>query len=840
MSSRKPRSSRRKRTKFFLTFFGAFISLGLFLASLAVLFMVFLSRNLPAPEQFDAKQVVESTKIFDRTGKVLLYEIHGEEKRTVIPFLEIPDAVKRATLAAENASFYTDPAFDWKGIARAFVKNLKAGKIVQGGSTITQQLAKNLFLTPERTISRKIRELILAVQLEARYSKDEIFELYLNQIPYGSNAYGIESAAETFFNKSAKELTLSEAAALVAAQNATTYYSPWGAHVDELFRRQKHILDRMAELGFITKEEAEAAKKQKVVFVRNPDVLKASHFSFMVRDYLVLKYGEDMVVNGGLRAITTLDYRLQEIAERVVLENAERNSEMYEGRNAALVAEDPKTGQILALVGSKDPFRDPEPAGCAPGVNCKFDPSFNVPTQGLRQPGSALKPFAYLAAFRKGYLPETIVIDAPTEFASGNPSCPALVDFSNTNPECFHPQNFEGTFRGPISLATGLAQSVNVPSVKALYLAGFDEVLGVIRDFGITTLGERGRYGLSLVLGGGEVYLNELVSAYSALAEEGVRHEQVFILEVRDRSGKVLERYRDNATRVMDAQYPRMITQILSDADLRAGLFQNSLGLTIFPGREVAMKTGTTNDFRDAWTIGYTPNLVVGVWAGNNDNTAMQKKGGSILAAVPMWSAFLREALPLFPAEGFTRPGPMLGSQKPMIGGQSVYIPMKNGVSYPQIHSILYYVDKSDPLGGFPLDPSRDPQFANWEASALQWARNSIPGFDSSYNKFVPEGAIAERKIAPDEDITITNISPSNGSFVKTPFLMRADIVSKENLRSLEMYFNGSLSARVNFSGTTYPFQWFVFDALKSQNTVQFVVKDAKGKEARKSVILYN
>ena len=830
----------RGRKKIFFGFFGFLVSFGVFCLSLAFLFLIFLSRDLPRPEQFDEKQIIESTKIFDRTGEILLYEVHGEEKRTIISFSEIPDSVKHVTLSAENSTFYTDPAFDWKGIARAFLRNLQAGKVVQGGSTITQQLAKNLFLTPERTVSRKLKELILAVQLEKRYSKDEIFELYLNQIPYGSNAYGIQAAAKTFFNKSAKDLSLSEAATLAAMQNATTYYSPWGSHVSELFSRQKYVLDRMAELGFITKGEAEKAKEEKVSFQRNPDTLKASHFSLMVRDYLVEKYGEDMVTNGGLQVVTTLAYRLQEIAERVVLENAERNSDLYGGRNAALVAEDPKTGQLLAFVGSKDPFRDSEPAGCAPGVNCKFEPSFNVPLQGLRQPGSALKPFVYLAAFQKGYLPESVVFDVPTEFASGNPACPAFVDFSNTNRECFHPQNFEGTFSGPVPFKQGLAHSMNIPSVKVLYLAGFDNALRVLKDFGITTLGERGRYGLSLVLGGGEVRLMELVNAYGALSQDGVRHEQALVLEVRDRSGKVLEKYRDDATRVMDAQYPRMVTQILSDANLRAGLFQSSLGLTVFPGREVAMKTGTTNDFRDAWTFGYTPNFAVGVWAGNNNNEAMQKKGGSILAAVPMWSAFLREALPLLPVERFARPDSVLGIQKPMVGGQWVYSPEKNGVSYPQIHSILSYIDTSDPLGGFPLNPGRDPQFANWDAGVLQWARNNVSGFEAIYNKPIPDGAVAERKVVPDEDISITNISPSNGSFIKTPFLVRADIVAKENLQSLEVYFNDVLSARLNLSGTSYAFQWFMFDSLKSQNTVQFFVKDARGREARKSVILYN
>ncbi|MAF79961.1 hypothetical protein CL629_02690 [bacterium] len=831
-------ASRRRRRTFFL-FFWAVVALFIFLGSLAVLYVAVVSKDLPSPSQLNTKQVALSTKIFDRTGEVLLYEIHGEEKRTAISFEEIPEQLKQATLAAENAGFYNDPAIDVRGIIRAFITNLRAGRIVQGGSTITQQLAKNLFLTPERTIPRKVKELILALQLESRYTKDEIFELYLNQIPYGSNAYGIEAASQTFFSKSAGELTLAESSLLAAMQNAPSYYSPWGNHVEELYDRQRYVLDRMGELGFLDSEEVESAKEEEIVFQRNPESLKAYHFSLAVRDYLVEKYGEELVMNGGLRVLTTLDFRLQEIAERVVLEGAERNTELYSGRNAALFAQDPKTGQILALVGSKDPFGEPGPEGCSPGLNCGFEPSFNVPFQGLRQPGSALKPFAYLTAFEKGYLPQTIVYDTPTEFASSNPECPSVVDFDNEHEECFHPQNFDEIFRGATSLAEGLSQSINVPSVKALYLAGFDDVLRTINDFGISTLKERGRYGLSLVLGGGEVLLAELVNAYGTLAEEGVRHEQTFILEVRDRSGKVLEGYRDRAERVIDPQYPRMINQILSDKELRSGLFHGSLGLTVFPGRDVALKTGTTNDFRDAWTVGYTPSLAAGVWAGNNDNVPMQKKGGSILAAVPMWNAFLQEAFEFYPSEGFTRPDALEGVRKPMIGGQSIYVPEKDKESYPQIHSILYYVDKKDPSGSFPEDPYQDPQFSLWEEGVFQWASSTIPDF-SEYNKLIPEGAVEKQVIQADEAISITNISPLNGSFVKTPFLMKANVVSKENLSSLEMRFNGKLLTRIPLSGKTFSFQWFVFDALESQNVVQIHVVDEKGSAKKTNVILYN
>ena len=292
-----------------------------------------------------------------------------------------------------------------------------------------------------------MKEFILAIQLEARYSKDEVFSLYLNQVSFGSNAYGVEAASQTFFNKSADSLTVAEAAVLASLPKAPSRYSPWGSRVDELMARKTYVIDRMHELQFITPEERDAAHAEELAFVRRPATLKAYHFSLAVRDYLVERYGEELVTNGGLRVTTTLDWKLQELAERVVESGAERNTERYQGHNAALVAQDPKTGQVLALVGSRDPFGDPLPEGCTPGVDCRFEPSFNVAMQELRQPGSALKPFAYMTAFEKGYSPDTTVFDAPTEFAANNPKCPFVVNFFNAEKECFHPHNFDGKFR---------------------------------------------------------------------------------------------------------------------------------------------------------------------------------------------------------------------------------------------------------------------------------------------------------------------------------------------------------------------------------------------------------
>lgn len=690
----------------FLKIIGLFILAIFVLAIFALAAVAKIAKELPNPEQFVNRQISQSTKIYDRTGQVLLYEIHGEEKRTVIPFEEIPDYVKKATLAAEDQKFYQHKAFDWRAMLRALMVNIIKGKIVQGGSTITQQLAKNAFLTPERTFSRKIKELILAYWIEQRYSKDEILNLYLNQISYGANAYGIEAASQTYFGKPAKDLSLAEAAYLAALPKAPSYYSPWGPHLDELEQRKNYILEQMFELGFIDQEEKQRAQNTKPKFVSQTiGSIKAPHFVMMVKDYLSNKYGEDVLEKGGLKVITTLDWSLQEIAETVVKEGAERNTQLYQGKNAALVAQDAKTGQILALVGSKDYF-DIENEG-----------NFNVAAQGLRQPGSAFKPFAYITAFKKGYTPQTVVFDLPTEFSLYRNICPIdHIDFSNRNPLCFHPENFDQNFRGPVSLKTALAQSINVPSVKVLYLAGLNDTLKTAQDFGITTLTDPSRYGLSLVLGGGEVKLIDMVEAYSVFAQDGIKHRQSFILEVKDSQGKILEKYIDLATQVIEPQYARLINDVLSDVDARSGLFQSSLNLTIFPDREVALKTGTTNDYKDAWTIGYTPSLVVGVWAGNNNNTPMQKQAGSILAAIPIWHAFMEKALINQPIELFNKPDSLPQQNKPMLNGEYL---INN-----EAHNILYYVNKDDPLGPPPINPESDPQFLNWELPVRLWIKN--------------------------------------------------------------------------------------------------------------------
>ena len=673
-----------------------------------------MTRELPNPEQFVSRQLDQTTKIYDRTGEVLLYEVHGTEKRTVVPFEDIPEYVKQATLAAEDQSFYQHPAFDWRAIVRAVIVDIIKGEYAQGASTITQQLAKNAFLTSEKKISRKVKELILAYWIEQRYSKDEILNLYLNQIPYGSNAYGIEAASQMFFSKEAKNLSLAEAAMTAAILQAPSYYSPWGYHTDELVQRKNHVINEMYELGFIDEEEKERAVNIEVVFSEQSiGSIKSPHFVMMVKDYLIDKYGEDMVEKGGLKITTTLDWDLQQKAEESIKEGAQRNTELYNGRNASLVAEDPKTGQILALVGSKDYFGDSEPEGCVSGKTCQFEGNFNVASQGLRQPGSSFKPFAYLTAFEQGYTPSTVVFDVPTEFSTRIDACPITnINFYDENKLCFHPGNFDHIFRGPVNLRNALSQSINIPSVKVLYLAGLSNTIQTSQKLGITTLNDLSRFGLSLVLGGGEVKLTELVGAYSVFANDGAKNSQTFILEVKDSKNKVLEKYSEESKQVVEAQYVRLLNNVLSDIEARSPLFQNSLNLTVFPDREVALKTGTTNDYRDAWTIGYTPSLVVGVWAGNNNNQPMQSQGSSILAALPIWHDFMSKALEGRPIEFFNRPESYIAN-KPMLDG--------NYLIDNEVHNILFYIDKNNPLGEIPSTPQNDSQFQNWELPVRLW-----------------------------------------------------------------------------------------------------------------------
>lgn len=711
MVSEKNPSRRRMRWITALKIFGVVLAAGFIMLFIIALYY---AATLPSLETMANTSTTghASTHFYDRTGKILLYQIGAQQ--TTASFTDFPQTLKDATIAIEDQEFYTEPAFSWKSILRAMYVDITHAGIVQGGSTITQQVARNAFLTLDQTFSRKLKELILAIRLGQLYSKDQILGLYLNDVSYGPTLIGAETASEAYFGIPASKIDIAQSAVLAAIPNAPTYYSPWGSHINGLLARQKLVLQKMYSTKKITLAQFNSALAEKITF--QPESIggiKAPHFVMAIQEYLVEKYGEDTIDKTGMKVVTTLDWNLQQEAETAVTDGVAQNTKLYEGTNASLVAEDPKTGQILALVGSAN-YHDLTNNG-----------NYDVATQGLRQPGSSLKPFVYLDAFEKGYTPDTVLFDVPTEFSTDS-SCPAVPNFSSTNKTCFHPQDFEGTFSGPMSIRTALAQSVNVPAVKMLYLVGLNQAISTVNDFGVTTLTNPKSYGLSLVLGGGAVHLIDLTEAYSVLAADGTKHAQSMILSVQDASGKTLESYADNATQVADSQSVREINDILSDVNARSGLFQSSLNLTEFPGYDVALKTGTSNDYRDAWSMGYTPDLVAGVWAGNNDNTPMKRNGSSILAAVPIWHSFMAQALTQYQADAFPAPA-ATNTSKPILAGDYT--------ANNQVHTILYYVNKNDPTGSDPSNPASDPQFNKWETGVINWAKQNIPNFATEYNQ---------------------------------------------------------------------------------------------------------
>jgi len=751
---RKIKYAQKKKWAVLKNFLIIFIWLIIAFLVLMIIVFAYLAKDLPNPENLANRQMIESTKIYDRTGNIILYDVHGEEKRTIIPFEEIPQYLKDATIVSEDANFYHHFGLDIKGIARAFLADLRGKSISQGGSTITQQFIKNAILTSERTFTRKIKEAILAIEVEIKYSKDEILNFYLNQVPYGSNAYGIEAAAQTFFNKKTKDLTLAESATLAALIRATTYYSPYGSHIDELKARQEYILDRMYKYNYITKEQLDSAEKEKVVFTPPRSGIKAPHFVMYIKEYLENKYGRDFLEISGLKVYTTLDWDLQQIAENAVKQGAEKNGKKFNAQNAALVAIDPRTGQVLAMVGSKDYWAEVYPKGCVAGKNCLFEGNTNVVIRP-RQPGSSFKPFAYAKAFQKGFTPDSMIFDLETEFA---------VDGA----ESYKPRNYDGKFRGPVSFRSGLAQSLNIPSVQVLYLAGVDDTINLAQDMGISTLKDRSRYGLSLVLGGGEVELLEETAAFGVFATEGTKHPLSSIIKIENNKGDIIEEYRDNPKQILEPQITRLISDILSDDNARAPIFGAKSNLYI-EGIPAAAKTGTTQEYRDGWTVGYTPSLAAGVWTGNNDNTPVNKEPGAVIAA-PIWNDFIKKSyakkqemrtrdkpdnyfdLPETPEE-FVKPDP-IPTNKDILNGKYIQelkfkIDRLSGklatnltppdlieeVIYPQIHCILYYVNKDDPQG--PQDGKDDSQFQNWEQSVLNWVNQLPNGY--IYNQNPPQ-----------------------------------------------------------------------------------------------------
>ncbi|MCK4635563.1 MAG: PBP1A family penicillin-binding protein [Candidatus Moranbacteria bacterium] len=795
---------------------GLFIVIGIF---------AFIAKDLPEPGKVNMRAIDESTKIYDRTGTVILYDIHGEEKRTIISHDEIPDIVKQATVALEDENFYHHIGFDIKGLIRAILSNVFGIGQSVGGSTITQQFVKNSILTNEKRIERKIKELILAIEIEMKFEKDDILGMYLNEIPYGSNAYGIEAAAQTFFNKNAKDLTLDEATILASLPQAPSKWSPYGNNREHLKSRQEKTLNNMVELGYISAEQSSEAKNVDVFvkLAKNRENIKAPHFVFYVREYLEDKYGAEYLEKNGLKVITTLDWKKQEKAQAIVKEIALENKEKYNAENAALVAIDPKNGDILTMIGSRDYFDE------------EIDGQVNV-TLSERQPGSSFKPYAYLHAFEKGYTPETIIFDVETKFETGAS-------------EPYEPQNYDGTFRGPVKLKEALSMSLNIPAVKVLYLAGPKDTISFVKRLGITGLNEPDRYGLSLVLGGGEIKLVDHVAAYSVFANNGVKFDKRSILKVEDKNGEILEEVEEyEGEKIVEEKYISMLSHSLSHNKYRSAAFGENNDLK-FDDNTVAAKTGTTNENRDAWTIGYTPEIAIGVWGGNNDNSSMSNSGGGSAVAAPIFRKVLLEVFSDSVGEKFPKYDKDENETKKDILDGEIPEPEKIEVceipgkddeyceankycpedkwkkrKFADIHNILYYVKKDDPQGDKPEKAKDDPQYKNWEKGVKKfYEKDSKMIFEEKpdeckkddFDKYKPEIKISVPDKISEQKVEI-----------------KVDVNSPYDVEKIEYFADGSLIKETKDKSVEYD-----IPDSKDGSEITFSVKitDSAGNTAESS-----
>ena len=800
------------------------------------LFTLLIAQGLPDPSTFNERIVPQSTKIYDRTGEILLYEIHGGEKRTIIELEEISPYVIKSALAAEDHNFYEHHGFSLKGFARSMIRNLFNPTDLRGGSTITQQLARNAFLTLDKTIVRKIREAVLTIKIEKNYSKDEILAMYLNQINYGHNIYGIESASKFYFNKEAINLTLAESAYLISLVQSPNYLSPFGNHLEELENRKNWILSRIRALKYYSEEEIKQAEEEKVVFIPPEHNFPAPHFVMYVRSLLYEKFSEEELEKGGYTIITSLDMNLQKIAEEVVTKYGDFNEERTGVQNMGLVAEDPNTGQILAMVGSRN-YWDLEKEG---NVNTALS---------TRQPGSSFKPIVYATLFKKGFLPENIIFDTALDGRvanfSTNPQIPYLV------------RNYDEKTRGPVTLRSALAESLNIPAVKVLYLAGIQNSINTAQGFGITTLTDPPEhYGLSLVLGGGGIKLIELVHAYSVFNQDGIYHPQNVILQIKNNDEIVLEEFSLESKKVIDTQIARLITSILSDNSARAPTFgwNNQLNFQNF---QVAAKTGTDSEYRDAWTIGYTTSLVSGVWAGNNDRSIVSKTGapGAQLAA-PCWHEFMEKATEFYPPKTFAEPLPytledIKRSSSPMLNGNYVHtrdykhIETGERITVKEIHNILYYVNKDNLLESPPLNPFRDSQFWNWETPVLVWAQQNISNFNQEYNlslgpDYVPVNNKTTETIIEFPDIPkIEFIYPKKGSFINTDFQLEVKIESTLDITKTEIFLNKKSLGPLIKSGDDIYYSLINFYDLVGQNEIKIEAFDSFNQKGENSIIIF-
>jgi 1A family penicillin-binding protein len=784
------------------------------------------SKDLPQPDKIVRREGF-ATKILDRNGE-LLYDVFADQRRTPVELEQIPDYLEQATIAIEDKNFYSHQGFDPLGWVRALFNTVFRFKRLAGGSTLTQQLVKNVLLTPQRAISRKIKEFVLSVQIEKKYSKDEILKMYLNESPYGGTAWGVAAASETYFGKEINELDLIESAILAGLPQAPSLYSPFGQNSENYKTRTRDVLRRMREDGYISKDQEDQALQDlnQVSFVTADAGFKAPHFVMYVRQQLIDRYGERLVEQGGLKVTTSLDWKLQEKAQAIVSEEIAKVESLHI-TNGSSITLDTTTGEILSMVGSKDYFAD------------DYDGKVNV-TLSLRQPGSAIKPVNYVTAFSKGFSPASMIMDVETEFPGGA-----------DNP-VYKPKNYDGKVRGPVNLRSSLGNSLNIPAVKLLQLVGVKDMLETAYKMGLTALepttANVNRFGLSLTLGGGEVRLINMASAYSAFANGGLKVDPVSILKVEDQNGKVLEEFKPIAgPRVLSEAEAFLISEILSDNSSRSITFGINSFLNI-SGRQVAVKTGTTNDQRDNWAIGWTPSLITGVWVGNNDNSPMQRVASGISGATPIWRRITLASLEGKPVQGWSPPKDLIQLDVDSISGfpahdgyssyKEYFIKGTQPTTADPIHTKLKLCKGQDKLATETMIATGDFEekefFVFQEADPGGGSRNrwqeGIDAWigsqgDSRYHpptEFCGEGNAIVVQIENPDDHQQVN---SNDVQIKVK------VTANQDVKKVEVYADGSL--KKTFSGKPYE---VIINLGDGTHTLKVRAEDSKGNVGDKEI----
>ncbi len=755
------------------------------------LFAAWITSDLPDPNRLQDRAITESTKMYDRTGEHLIYEVYDEKKRTVVEISQLPRHIIDATIAIEDLHFYEHKGVRWLSLLRATVSNalrLSSGR--GGASTLTQQLVKNAILTNERTFARKVKEAVLAMQIERQFTKDQILKLYFNEIPYGSTNYGIEAAAQAYYRKGARDLTVAEAATLAAIPQAPTRYL---RNPKILRERRNYVLLRMRDNKFITEAQYQDAKNQNTDIIIIPVSTIAPHFVMYVKERLVESYGEQLVDRGGLKVITTLDFDTQKIANTLLEKGVADAEKKYKVSNGALLAMDPRNGEIISMVGSRD-FFDEKNGG-----------QFNVTTQSVRQPGSSFKPIIYAAAFERGFPPDTVFFDTETDFPYDG--------------RTYSPRNYDFKERGPVTMRTALQGSLNIPAVKTVFLVGVDRAFDFADRMGYTTFKDRSQFGPSVVLGGGGVKMIDHVRAYGVFANGGKLVEPTAILRVEDRSGKDITPKREDPREVLAPEIAATITGVLSDNEARAYVFGRNNYLTVAK-RPAAAKTGTTSEYHDAWIVGYVPQLVAAVWMGNNDNKPMAKNSDGGRIAAPVWQSFMNEATRKMAVENFPSP-PAIDTSNPMLlgvtgGGVTVSIDTVTGKRattdtppettekrvYVPEHDLLHYVDPEQPLGDAPARPSAHPQYAAWEKGVQRWVSKQLEKPDSKIVFGDPPmefDDVHKKELRP----ALSVVFPQSGEIITIgEMAVKVEVSAPRGITRVEYRIDGSLVGSV----TEFPF----------------------------------